>query len=216
MKTRLILYLFAGGCLTCAAADSVRPDDATATWVDSADPSVSAIRQSGEKVIDQIGRRLISEVNHLVAEQGLAKAVAAVHLKDFALPKSEPGQPQVTAIKRTSLSLRNPANQPDIADQLALDLIKTALADGDPVPSLLVQRLERPAGPVEWRVYRPLTTMPICLNCHGPIETLKPEVSSYLAEHFPSDQAIGYSARQWRGLIRVSLADPGAGPVKAK
>jgi hypothetical protein len=208
MKTSLLLWILAGGALTCTAADLVRPNETPATWIDPTDPAITAIRQTGERLIDRVGHLMIYEVERTIADKGLAKAVETVHLKDLTLPKPEPGQPRVTAIRRTSLGLRNPANQPDAADQAALELINVALRDGNDVPSVLVQRLEHPGGSPEWRVYRPITTMPLCLKCHGPLEDLKPEVRSYLALKYPEDKATGYTAYKWRGLIRVSLAAP--------
>ncbi len=62
-----------------------------------------------------------------------------------------------------------------------------------------------PCGP-ECRVYRPISTMPQCLKCHGPLEELQPEIRAFLAQHYPGDNATSYSVYQWRGVIRVSLA----------
>jgi hypothetical protein len=54
-------------------------------------------------------------------------------------------------------------------------------------------------------VYRPVGVAPPCLACHGPADTLAPGVRTKLAALYPSDQATGYAAGQWRGLLRVSL-----------
>ena len=42
----------------------------------------------------------------------------------------------------------------------------------------------------------------LCLNCHG--ETLVPEVSVAIKQHYPNDQATGYSLGQIRGAISLS------------
>lgn len=217
MKTNLWPCLLAGACLVCSAADPIPSDQFPGSWIDPTDPTIAPLRQAGERLIDRVGQMLIYEVEHTVAEKGVAKAMELAHLKDLTLPKSVPGQPRVTAIKRTSLQLRSPANQPDLGDQAALEAIDTALRDGDDVPNLLIQRLDRPGDPTEWRVYRPLVAVPICLKCHGPLENLKPEVRSLLTQKFPADQATGYTAYKWRGLIRVSLAAPEtAAPAKSQ
>jgi len=211
MKTCLLLSLIAGGALTCAAADLARPDEVSTTWIDPADatnPTIAAIRQSGESMIDRVGHMMIFEIERAVADKGLAKAVESVHLKSLALPKAEPAQPRITAVKLTSLELRNPANRPDAADRSALEIINTALHEGSDVPGVLVQQLDRPGQPPEWRVYRPITTMPLCLKCHGPKEDLAPEIRAQLALKYPLDQAVGYTAYKWRGVIRISLAAP--------
>lgn len=213
MKTCYWLALFASGALASAVADPAPAKEKLTAWVDPADPTVAAIRQTGEQLINRVGHMLIFEVDRTIADKGVAKAVELMHLKDLTLPKPVPGQPRVTAIKRTSLALRNPANRPDIADQEALEVINTALKDGEDVPTLLIQRLALPNLPLEWRVYRPITAMTLCLKCHGPLDELNPEVRAYLAQKYPQDQAIGYRANQWRGVIRISLAAPEPAPA---
>jgi len=207
MRLPFLLLLLAGGTWTCLAADGSPPNGSPPfVWIDSADPAAAAIRQTGEQLINRVGNLLIFEVERNIADKGLVKSLDVVHLKNLSLPKPEPGRPRVTAIKRTSLALRDPANQPDTADRAALDKINLALTEGDDVPMLLIQRLEPANAPVEWRVYRPITAMPQCLKCHGPQESLLPEIRDYLTRQYPEDKAIDYAAYQWRGVIRVSLA----------
>ncbi len=207
MKTPLLLLLLAGGSFAAFGADTppttVSP---TFTWIDPADPSVAAVRQVGEQTISRVANLLIFEVEHGIAADGIAKTLEMAHLKNLVLPKPAPGSPRVTAVKRTSLGLRNPANQPDDADRAVLTKINTAIKEGEEVPTLLIQRLEPTAAPVEWRVYRPITTMPVCLNCHGPRRELRPEVRAFLEKNFPQDQATDFAPYQWRGIIRISLA----------
>ncbi len=215
MRIPLFLLLLCCGPLVGGAVDRAPASEPTITWIDPADPSVAAIRRIGEPTIARVGSTLIFEVERAIAEQGLAGAVDVVHLKNLPLPKPETGQPRVTAIRRTSLLIRNPDNAPDAADRAALERIKGALEDGSDVPRILVQRLDRPATPPEWRIYQPISTQPQCVKCHGPLENLQPEVRAAIVRRFPGDQAVGYPVYSWRGVIRLSLAVPeSAGPVK--
>lgn len=218
MKTPLLLLFLASGPLACLAADTTRPTASPLfTWVDPADPSVTAVRQVGEQSISRVANLLIFEVEHSLASEGLTRTLEIVHLKNMALPKTAPGQPRVTAVKRTSLGVRNPANQPDAADSAALAKIDTAIKEGEEVPTVLIQRLEPAAAPVEWRVYKPITTMPLCIRCHGPRNELRPEVTAFLEKNYPLDNAADYTAYKWRGVIRISLAAPEpVGASKAK
>jgi Protein of unknown function (DUF3365) len=208
MKTLRLLGLFASGALTCLAADKAALPEPLATWVDPADPAVAAVRQLGETVIDRANHTMVYEIERAVDEKGLVGAVDQIHLRQQALPKAEPGQPRVTALRLTSLVLRNPANRPDPAEQAALDLINKAIHDGTEVPAVLVQRLEHSAAPTEWRVYRPINTRPICLKCHGPMAEMDPAVRAKLADKYPEDKAKDYAVYTWRGIIRTSLAVP--------
>lgn len=81
-----------------------------------------------------------------------------------------------------------------------------------------MQRVDLPGGKPEWRVYRPVGIAPQCVTCHGPRESLDAGLVARLAEKYPDDQATGYAAGQWRGLIRVTVGDappPAAVPTKA-
>ncbi len=217
MRLPRLLLLIIVGPLVCPAADPVHPGDPAVTWIDPADPSLAGIRRVGEPVIARIGSTLIFEVERTIADKGVAGAVEVLHLKNLVLPTPAPGQPRVTAIKRTSLLIRNPDNAPDAADRAALEKFKAALEDGNDLPKLLFQRLDRPDTPPEWRIYQPISTQPQCVKCHGPVESLQPEVKASLARLFPGDQAVGYPVYGWRGFIRLSLAaaEPVA-PAKTK
>lgn len=191
------------------AADSASP---THAFVEPNDPLVAAIRQSGEKALDHAGNAMLLEVRRVMAENSAALALGKLHLKDYKPPPPPAGQPAVTTLRRTSLQLRNPANAPDDPDLAALKLIQSQLENGDPVSSLLVQRVTLPGQTPEWRVYRPLVTLKQCLDCHGPPSALAPGLADTLKVFYPADQAANYRAGSWRGLLRVSIPDrkPGA------
>jgi Protein of unknown function (DUF3365) len=191
--------------ISLRAADAA---DSTHTFLNPDDPALAEIRQLGERTIDHAGVSLVREVQRVLATQAPALAVSLLHLKDYKLPVAAPGQPVVIAIKRTSLRLRSPANSPDSPELAALERIERQLEDGDGVPKLLIQRVDLPGLPPEWRVYRPLGVMKSCLDCHGPKEELAPGVADALRVMFPADQAVDYKAGQWRGVLRVSILEP--------
>lgn len=179
------------------------------TWIDAADPAATAVRRVAEPAIQQTGYRMLSEVNRVLGSKGAAAGIDDMHLKEWKLPVAAAGQPRITAVKRTSLKIRNPANLPDNADLAALLSIQTAMADGNTPPGVLVQHLEADGlAPAEWRVYRPMITTTACLACHGPVDSLAPGVKVKLEQLYPSDKATEYAANEWRGVIRVSLVTP--------
>ena len=210
MRARSYSFILSLACGLAAgpavlAADAASP---TAVFVDDADPGVAEIRKLGERTLDHAGTALLMEVRHVLAESSPALAIGRLHLKDYPLPRAVPGQPAVTAIRRTSLQVRNPANAPDAADLAALELIRDQIANGDDVAKVLVQRVTLAGQPPEWRVYRPLVTLKQCLECHGPADELAPGVSDTLKVFFPADQAVDYKVGKWRGLIRASIVEP--------
>ena len=205
----------------CAGLLAATPEDPAFqrkfTWVDSADPATADIRRLGEAMIQKVGNNLVSEVNRVVGTKGPEAGIDDLHLKQLKLPAGQPGQPQITAVKRTSLKVRNPANLPDTADLAALMFIHSALADGDTPPKVLVQQLEAEGStPAEWRVYRPIVTSAACLVCHGPADTLELGVKAKLERLYPRDKAINYDNNEWRGVIRVSILAPAGSPANPK
>jgi Protein of unknown function (DUF3365) len=224
MKAKIFLGLgtvFSCGILIAAlsAADAT-PAPAvpvpTFSFVDSDDPAVADIAKFGSDAIQNIGGQLVSEVTRELAAKETSVAVSILHLKNLEIPKSKPGQPTITAVRRTSLLVRNRLNTPDAADQAALEKIQDQLENGDHVSKLLVQRVDHPNAPVEWRVYRPIAATQACLACHGDPSTFRPGVKEALDRLYPDDKATGDKEQTWRGFIRVSLAAPQAMPAATK
>lgn len=216
MKASPVLFLAAGlwaGALAAPAEDPALPRKFT--WVDASDPAVAEIVHLGETTIQKVGSNLVVEVNRVVAAKGPEAGIDDLHLQQLRLPAAPPGRWQITAVKRTSLKVRNQVNLPDNADLAALMSIQSALADGDRPPKVLVQRLAADGSvPAEWRVYRLIVTTSACLACHGPVASLKPEVKAKLDYLYPWDKAVDYDNNEWRGVIRVSIQAP-AGPTPA-
>ncbi|MBI2518098.1 MAG: DUF3365 domain-containing protein [Opitutae bacterium] len=212
MKARLtpLAAVIAGGVFTAlaSAAEAPAAPSMKFSWVENPDATQVGIRTLGERTIDRIGSALIMEVERVLTTQGLDTAVEELHLKNLKLPRPVDGKPRVVAMKRTSLRIRNPDNAPDAADMAALKLVAESLGGDEPPPKVLFQKVETPDAPVEWRVYRPIAVTEHCLLCHGKGDSLQPSVQSAVARHFPEDQAVNYSAYDWRGLIRVSITEP--------
>ncbi len=183
------------------------------TFVDPAAPEAVAIRQAGEAASAMVATRLVTELTAALGAGGPEKAVDICHTKALPLTNEPlPGLPQVTAVKRTSLRLRNPVNAPDAAERAALDHIASLVADGKPAPAVLVQKVETVGvAEPEWRLYRSVGVQAACLACHGAPEAQTPALRALLRERYPQDAATGYAVGDWRGLIRVTVR-PAAQP----
>jgi len=182
--------------------------DAKFAFVDPSDPSAEPVVSFGFNEIARVGGLMVNQVNQALVNDDIAVAISAMHLKNLELPKPVAGQPTVTAIKRTSLMIRDVQNTPDAADAAALEKIHQQLMEGDKPDSVIVQRVDRPDKPTEWRVYRPIATSKSCLVCHGDPEKFRPEVKAALDKLYPLDKAVDYHAQEYRGVIRVSLTAP--------
>jgi hypothetical protein len=103
-------------------------------------------------------------------------------------------------VRRTTRGLRNRANAPDSLEEAALAWFEAEKARGGVFPSSWVQDSGE-----EVRYYRPLVMNGLCVQCHGPSESLTEDVRAALAERYPDDDATGYEVGDLRGLIRVSI-----------
>jgi hypothetical protein len=215
MKTPLplsaVLALLSAVSITPAAEEAT----VAARFLDPDSPEHAEVRKIGENTINRLAMTLVNEVAVAVAKAGAEKALEVCHLK--ALPLTGViirDTPRITGVKRTSLRLRNPANAPDAAEQLALKRVERDLENGI-LPKVLLQQIDLPGGKSELRVYRLVGVMPQCVACHGPKNSMSPELQALLKERYPADQATGYAPGSWRGLIRVSVADAPPAPVPA-
>ncbi len=200
---------------TLASAGLSAPSDAPAAAPainaefvdpDSTEPEIVQVRKAGDDAINRLGYMMVQEITAAVKKSGAEGAVDVAHLKKLPMTSGRlSGLPNITAFKRTSLKLRDRANAPDAAEKLALQKFLEELTSGTAVPQVLVQRIETPNARPEWRVYRPFGTLNICLTCHGDLSEQSPELRAKLDQLYPIDQANGYTAGEWRGVLRVTV-----------
>lgn len=217
------LHFLAAICLGAASSALLSGADAApsstaateSVFVEPTSPEASEIVALGQSAISRIGTSLVSEVMSAIAKGGPEKAVEVCHLKALPLTgEVVAGMPRITAAKRTSLKLRNPANAPDEFEKRALERFQRKLEDGTP-PALLVQRIDHPTGKPEWRVYRPVVILQQCVVCHGPADQQPPALRTILQERYPADAAVGYKLHDWRGLLRVTVGEAPPKPAPA-
>jgi len=181
-------------CLAVAAcggkSPEVTPEDEQ--WV-SAVGSESATALAGG---------LIQRLTGALQEGGAKHAVSFCSQEALSLTATiEQGLADGIQLKRTSLKYRNPANAPDELETAAIEYFEDALANRHELPPHYVQR----ASPNDFRYYRPLMVNDMCLQCHGTLETIAPEVLQAITTLYPSDLATGYTVGELRGLIRVTV-----------
>jgi hypothetical protein len=171
--------------------DPLTPDEATVAT------------QSGAPAAGALAEELVGRLNHAIDEEGLVGAVD--FCADVAIPLTQQVQDRFDPpldLKRATLRWRNPENAPDEYEERLLHYL-AALEERDPegVPAELTAR--GPEGSL--RYYRVLRAAPMCLNCHGDVESMDPEVRELLRQRYPDDRATGYEAGELRGVIRVEV-----------
>lgn len=192
-----------------AAACSEPPessDEAPTSEVEAAPVLTSAdsaaAREQGGAIAGAVAQGLAQRLQAQLKEEGAVGAIdfcsmTALALTDSLAATQGPG----VSIKRTSTRIRNPRNQPDAHEQLALAWFDSARAATGEIPQSYVQAVSAE----EVRFYKPLMIAPFCTQCHGSSEQIEPRVQKLLSERYPEDRAVGYKAGDLRGAIRVSM-----------
>lgn len=164
--------------------------------------SDDAMLGEARKVATTLPPKLLVALQEEIARTGPEGAISIC--KDMA-PKMGAAVSKDTGwkIKRVSLKPRNETRAiPDAWERAALEDFDKRAAAGEPPNKL---ELGEKVGN-EYRYVKALPVQSLCLNCHGPTDKLKPAVKASLAEHYPKDQATGYSEGQIRGVISVRKA----------
>ncbi len=103
-------------------------------------------------------------------------------------------------VERVSDKPRNPANQANTEELGYLASFKQKLSSKNDIEPV-VQIEDKGV-----RVYYPITTNALCLQCHGkPDKQVRPETLSALISLYPKDKAVGYDVDEIRGLWSVDF-----------
>ena len=103
-------------------------------------------------------------------------------------------------IKRVSDKPRNPNNKANAEELGYINTFKQVVAKNEEV-SPIVKEMDDKV-----RVYYPITTNTMCLQCHGkPNETLQPTTLAKIKNLYPLDKAIGYNVNEVRGIWSITF-----------
>ena len=115
-------------------------------------------------------------------------------------------------VGRTSRKFRNPSNVPDEWEMAGLETFAARIAaGGQPKDLELWATVTDADGGRTFRYLKAIPTAPICLSCHG--GELNPGLAEKLAELYPEDQAVGFSAGDMRGAFTVQFELPRSSPT---
>ena len=104
-------------------------------------------------------------------------------------------------VARTSLKLRNPANQPDAWELAVLNKFEERKAAGEDPAQIAYGEVIEQDGKKTFRFMKAIPTAELCLSCHG--SELSPELQAQLDQLYPTDQARGYQLGDIRGAFTL-------------
>lgn len=150
----------------------------------------------GEAAMKELRERLFARLNQLLVQGGPITAIRVCRLDAPAIAK-EIADAHGVKLGRTSHRLRNPSNAPRpwASEYLEASAGKKAGAV-EPAVFDLGDRLG---------LLRPIGVMSACTRCHGAVEGIDHDVKRELAQHYPADQATGFSPGDLRGFLWVEV-----------
>jgi len=112
-------------------------------------------------------------------------------------------------VGRTSFSLRNPDNAPDIWERQQMAAFRAAMSQGETPQSMEYSEVVETENGMMFRWMKPIPMGDLCQTCHG--TNVAPEVLDLIHELYPEDHATGYEPGQLRGAFTVSrpVINPG-------
>ena len=156
-------------------------------------PDSAARKMKAITAKEALFKRLSSRLTEVMQSKGPAAAIEVCSSEASKIAKAV-GDEQGVAIGRTSLKLRNPANQPP-------NWVKPLIAKTETPPSES-QFVELPKG--HTGALLPITLQAKCLTCHGE-DDIPPSVTAKLGEIYPNDEATGFKIGDLRGWFWVDV-----------
>ncbi len=133
-----------------------------------------------------------------IQSKGLPGALEFCNVQ--AIPLTDSVSRQYNAvIRRVSDKPRNPGNQANAEELQHIARYKQQLAAGEKPEPVVLHR----NGIAQF--YYPITTNGLCLQCHGPHDSLQAELLQKLTVLYPDDKATGYSLNEVRGIWSIAF-----------
>lgn len=109
------------------------------------------------------------------------------------------------SVRRVAVKARNPNNRPaDPWEEAQIQILSGQLQSGE-MPKEYYEVVEAEDGSKAFRYLRPIEVGAVCLNCHGDVASIDPEVMEAIQEVYPEDEATGFAAGDLRGVVSVTV-----------
>lgn len=157
--------------------------------------------QRTQAAMADLGQSLRTALQQKIAQDGIVAAVGFCHDEAPRIAAAISARHGV-AVGRTSLRHRSPANAPSEWQRKLLDQFAVRVAAGEDPASVTAKSDD--AGVL--RVAKGLKVEAPCAMCHGPAESIAPEVAQAIAAQYPGDRATGFREGDLRGMIWAEVS----------
>jgi len=184
----------------CGENSESSPEASAATPETLSEAEREMYIDKGKSIAGATFAALSGQLQKALQEGGVQNAVDYCNVVAYPLVDSL-SQVHDATIRRTSLKIRNPKDDPKPHEKAALERYEQKVENGEQLqPSVSLTDEGRVA------FYAPIMTMELCLQCHGKLgEELAQADYELIQELYPEDEAIGYSEGDWRGLWSIEF-----------
>ena len=171
----------------------------------SAQADDAALLENARTVAGAVPPKLLDVLNQEIAKDGVVSAITVCNEKAPQMAKNASEQTG-WAIRRVSLRNRNPKAVPDSWERAGLDDFDRRAAAGEAPSGLEKFGVVETDGRKEYRYMKALPVQRVCVACHGPAASIKPEVAEKIKALYPDDKGVGYELGQIRCAITIRKA----------
>ncbi len=165
-------------------------------------PKNNGPKEMGMQFATETQKVLGKNLMGTIQRKGVEEAV--VFCNERAYPLTDSMATHFNAkIRRVSDKPRNPNNKANKVELAHIDYFKKDLLSGATIEPKWFEK----NGKIQF--YYPIVTNDMCLNCHGkPEENIVSNVLENIQRLYPTDQAIGYSTNEVRGIWSITFDVP--------
>ncbi len=147
------------------------------------------------KIFDDFFSELSKELFNAIKEKGIYSAIPFCKIKSPEL-ENKFSKEKNKKIYRISEKYRNPNHKPTPDEQLVLEYWKQRKKDNLEIKPVYYHIEDKV------KVLKPIKIISeMCLQCHGDLEKMNPQLLETLKKQYPEDKAIGYQLNDLRGAF---------------
>ncbi len=201
MRKLIIIAVLCSLLTACGGEEETPEAPETETVLSEADLAAARIDAAAEQLIGNMAANVVSQLTDAIKANRMTAALDLCASASPAIPDSIPQEG--FSIRRVSEKYRNPDNRVTLAEKEVLE----QFADVLDAPHW-IGRWEEHDSVTVYRYYQPIHVLPVCLKCHGNMQTLSPGILSKVKRRYPTDKATGYVAGDLRGMYIVEVNWP--------
>jgi hypothetical protein len=173
----------------------------TTPEVSSPPVDTQALQQEAKQVIAGYGKQLKGTMQTAFKQAGPTAALIACKASSAWIDHKANSNSD-WEVGRTALKYRNPLNAPDDWELKVLEAFEERKAQGEDPSQIAYGEVVNEHGVKSYRFMKAIpTAQKPCTVCHG--ESIKPEITALLDQHYPNDKARGFKAGDIRGAFSL-------------